>query len=146
VLFRNELTRIFLPGDRIGRTDLNGNPIIATRPHFEETFSAAFANHVDNYRSLQPLRPTTFRYEIKLPTSTELHELGIDKLEGPLQIDAKVHYEHFPPLFLRFLARVTGPDGPAGRDMHLLNEQTVDTFLKNNRNLTSANLAVELEN
>ena len=37
------------------------------RPHFEEVFSASFANAVDNYRSLAPLRPTTYPYEIKLP-------------------------------------------------------------------------------
>ena len=61
MLFRNELTKIFLPGEAIGRTDAGGNPIIATTPHFEETFSAGLANSVDNYRSLAPLRPTTYR-------------------------------------------------------------------------------------
>ncbi len=144
VLFRNELTRIYLPGDAIGRTDNEGKPIVVTRPHWEETFSAAFANSVDNFRSLQPLRPTTLRYEIKLPTAAELAKLGV-RLEGPLQIEAKVHYEHFPPLFLRFLTRTTGPDGPAGHDLHLLSEQTVDTYLKNIRGIASATATVDLE-
>jgi hypothetical protein len=145
VLFRNELTRIFLPGDSIGRLDLNGKPIVATRPHFEETFSAAFANGVDNFRSLQPLRPTTYRYEIQLPTQAELTKLGISSLAGPLQVDVKVHYEHFPPLFVRFLARLGSPNGAAGRDFHMLSESTVDTFLKNVRNIATASTTVNLE-
>src|SRR5260370_7494034 len=60
VLFRNELTRIFLPGDNLGRND-----VVLDRPHFEELFTASFANAVDNSRSLAPLRPTTFRYDIQ---------------------------------------------------------------------------------
>jgi len=147
VLFRNELTRIFLPGppanSSIGRRDAEGNPILVTRPHFEETFSAALANGVDNFRSLQPLRPTTFRYEIHLPTEHELEELGVH-IEGPLQVHAQVDFEHFPPLFLRFLARTTGENGPTGRNLHLLNEATIDTYLKNIRNIASAELAVDL--
>ncbi|HEY3153611.1 MAG TPA: hypothetical protein VGK65_18275 [Candidatus Binatia bacterium] len=145
VLFRNELTRIFLPGDSLGRNDANGNPIVATKPHFEETFNAAFANSVDNYRSLQPLRPTTFRYQIKLPSARELAMLGIDQLEGPLQVEAKVHYEHFPPLFLRYLTGTTGANGPAGHDLHLLNEKMIDDFLRNVRDIANANTTVELE-
>ncbi|MBI4473670.1 MAG: hypothetical protein HY646_13465 [Acidobacteria bacterium] len=144
VLFRNELTRIFLPGDAIGRSDASGNRIVATRPHFEETFSAGFANSVDNFRSLQPLRATTFRYEITLPTQHELEMLGIDRLQGPLQVEAKVHFEHFPPLFLRFLARTTGPEGPAGRSLNLLNEGMIDDFLKNVRSIATANITVNL--
>ncbi len=48
VLFRNEITRIYLPGQSVGRSGANGSPIVATRPHYEETFSAGFANTVDN--------------------------------------------------------------------------------------------------
>jgi hypothetical protein len=144
VLFRNELTRIFLPGDSLGRNDANGNPIIATKPHFEETFNAAFVNSVDNYRSLQPLRPTTFRYLVKLPTAQELAALGIGQLQGPLQIEAKVHYEHFPPVFLRYLIGTTGANGPAGHDLHLLSEKTIDDLLKSIRNIATANTTVEL--
>ena len=55
-----------------------GNAVVATTPHYEETFSAAFANTVDNFRSLRPLVPRTFRYDIKLPTQAELQEMGID--------------------------------------------------------------------
>ncbi len=147
VLFRNELTRIFLPGapanSSLGRRDAAGNPILVTRPHFEETFSAGFANGVDNFRSLQPLRPTTFRYEIHLPTEHELEELGVH-IEGPLQVHAQVDFEHFPPLFLRFIARTTSQNGPAGRNLHLMDEQLIDTYLKNNRNIASADLTVDL--
>jgi hypothetical protein len=127
----------------LGRTDAEGNPILVTRPHFEETFSAGFANAVDNFRSLQPLRPTTFRYEIQLPTEHELEELGVH-VEGPLQVHAQVDFEHFPPLFLRFIARTTGEKGPAGRNLHLMDEALIDTYLKNNRNIASTELTVDL--
>jgi hypothetical protein len=142
VLFRNELTRIFLPGQNTGRTDANGNPVQATQPHYEETFSAAFANTVDNFRSLRPLVPRTFRYEIKLPTQDELKELGIDSIKAPLHVHAQVNYEHFPPLFLRFLARTTGPNGPAGHDLNLLDESTIDKYLKNIPAIASADLTI----
>jgi hypothetical protein len=141
VLFRNELTRIFLPGDLLGRKDSNGNPIVVERPHFEETFNAGFANSVDNYRSLSPLRPTTFNYEIQLPTQEELDALGV-QLKFPLHVHAQVNYEHFPPVFLRFLAQVTGPGGPAGHSMNLVDENRIDTFLKNIPNLASSDSVV----
>jgi len=144
VLFRNELTRVFLPGQNLGRTDAAGNPVIARTPHYEETFSAAFANTVDNFRSLRPLVPRTFRYTIHLPTQDELKELGIDSIQGPLHVHAQVNYEHFPPLFLRFLARTTGPNGPAGHDLQLLTEQSIDTYLKNIKGVATADLAVIL--
>jgi len=144
VLLRNELTRVFLPGDSLGRTDANGKDIVATKPHFEETFNAAIANHVDNFRSLQPLRPTTFRYEIQLPSTADLATLGVNQLAGPLQITAKVHYEHFPPVFLRYLSQTTGGLGPAGHDLHLVDESRIDSFLRNNRNIATANTTVDL--
>jgi hypothetical protein len=147
VLFRNELTRIFLPGPPatsfLGRNDAEGRPINVTKPHWEETFSAGFANAVDNFRSLQPLRPTTFRYEIRLPTEREMEELGVH-IEGPLQVHAQVDFEHFPPLFLRFIARTTGENGPAGHSLRLMDERLIDTFLRNNRNIASADLPVSL--
>jgi hypothetical protein len=144
VLFRNELTRIFLPGQSTGRQDANGNPIVATTPHYEETFSAAFANTVDNFRSLRPLRPRTFDYDIKLPTQQELDEMGV-QIQGPLHVHAQINYEHFPPLFMRFLARTTGASGPAGHDLGLVNEQAIDTFLREIQNLSSADFTVELQ-
>jgi hypothetical protein len=144
VLFRNELTKIFLPGEFIGRNDANGDPIIATKPHPEETFSAGLANSVDNYRSLAPLRPTTFNYEIQLPTAAQLAELGVT-LKGPLHVHAQVDFEHFPPLFLRFLAAVTGPNGPAGHSLHLVDENLIDSFLRNIRSIASADFTVTLE-
>jgi hypothetical protein len=146
VLFRNELTRVFLPGDQLGRVDANGNPVVQPSGfHFEETFSAAFANHVDNYRSLTPLRPTTFRYEIQLPTEDELATLGVE-LKGPLHVHAQVNYEHFPPAFMRFLANTTGPNGPTGHDLGLVDENRIDTLLENITNLTSADTTVTLTN
>ena len=152
VLFRNELTRIFLPGagptaagTYLGRDDIDGNPIYATGPHYEETFSAAFANTVDNFRSLRPLVPRTFKYEITLPTADELKEMGIDSIQGPLHVHAQVNYEHFPPLFLRFLARTTGANGPAGHDLHLLSEQRLDDLLKNIQAIATADTTVNVE-
>lgn len=143
VLFRNELTRIFLPGDSLGRPDLNGRDIVLDRPHFEEVYSASFANAVDNYRSLAPLRPTTYRYEVRLPATTELEALGV-ALKGPLHVHAQINFEHFPPLFLRFLARTTGADGPAGHSLHLLDEKTIDDFLVNIKSISSADFTVRL--
>jgi len=144
VLFRNELIRVFLPGDTLGRTDASGNQIVVNTAHFEETFSASFANGVDNYRSLPPLEPRTFVYEINLPTQAELAELGVT-LKGPLHVHAQVNFEHFPPLFLRFLSAATGPNGPTGHDNHLLNESVIDNYLKNIRNIASTDTTVNLQ-
>ena len=141
VLFRNELTRIFLPGDSLGRKDANGNPIVVQRAHFEETFNASFANSVDNYRSLSPLEPTTFSYEIQLPTQEELDQLGV-QLKFPLHVHAQVDYEHFPPLFLRYLTQITGANGPAGHSLNLVDENRIDAFLRNIPNLASSDSVV----
>lgn len=154
VLFRNELTHIFLPcpatvtnppctTDLVGRTDAQGNPVKATTAHFEETFNAALANSVDNYRSLQPLTPRTFTYEIQLPTTEELQELGVT-LKGPLKVHAQINFEHFPPAFLRYLAQTNGAAGPAGHDLGLLSEQTIDSLLKNVKSISSADTTVNL--
>jgi hypothetical protein len=144
VLFRNELTHIFLPGQSLGRTDAMGNPIVPIRPHFEETFSAAFANTVDNFRSLQPLVPRTFDYDITLPTKEELEAMGVDSIKAPLHIHAQINYEHFPPLFLRFLTRTTSASGPSGHDLNLLSEKRLDDLLKNLRSIASADVAVDM--
>ena len=144
VLFRNELQKMFLPGESIGRTDANGNPIVAKQAHLEETVSADLANTVDNYRSLQPLHPRTFRYNITLPTQQELAEIGV-VLKGPLHVHAQVNFEHFPPMLLRFIARTTGAEGPAGHDMHLMNEQMLDTFLHNVKDIAADDFTVKLQ-
>ena len=145
VLWRNELTRVFLPGQALGRRDENGAPITVTNAHFEETFSAGFANSVDNYRSLAPLRPTTYLYAVKLPKKKDLELLGVE-LEGPLHVRAQVNFLHFPPLFLRFLARTTGAEGPAGHDMHLVDERLMDDFLVNVKDIANAETTVVLLN
>ena len=144
VLFRNELTHVFLPGQAIGRIDpTTGAPVTAKGVHFEETFQAALANTVDNFRSLQPLHPRTYNYEIQLPTQQELQAMGVT-IQGPLHVHAQINFEHFPPLFLRFLAGVTGASGPAGHDLNLVNEQRIDTFLKNIQNIASDDATVSL--
>jgi len=145
VLFRNELTRIFTPGASLGRTDASGNPIVSTGVHYEETFSAAFANTVDNFRSLQALTPRTFKYDIEMPTAEDLAALGITSLAGPLHIHAQVNYEHFPPLFVRFLTRTTSESGPAGHNLNLLSEKRIDDLLKNLTNIASADLTVSVQ-
>jgi hypothetical protein len=145
VLFRNELTRIYLPGQSIGRSGENGDAIVAEKPHYEETFSAAFANTVDNFRSLRPLTPRTFLYTFTLPTQAELQEMRITSIKAPLHIHAQVNYEHFPPLFVRFLTRTTGENGPAGHDMHLLSEKRMDDLLKNIQNLSSADVTADVK-
>jgi hypothetical protein len=144
VLFRNELLHVFLPGQSLGRNDANSNPITVTTPHFEETFSAAFANTVDNFRSLQPLVPRTYSYQITLPTQAELAEMGITGLQTPLHVHVQVNYEHFPPLFLRFLERTTGATGPSGNAMDLVDEQRINDLLINLTGLTSADTTVTI--
>jgi hypothetical protein len=143
VLFRNELQKIFLPGEKIGRTDANGAPIIAQTAHWEETLSADLNNTVDNYRSLQPLKPRTFRYDITLPTQQELAAMGVT-LKAPIHVHAQINYEHFPPMFMRFIARTTGAEGPAGHDMHLADEQLIDTYLHNIKGIASDDFTVQL--
>ena len=159
VLFRNELTRIFLPSTNqmcsseggantacLGRTQADGvTPIRVTAPHYEETFSAAFANTVDNFRSLQPLVPRTFSYDITLPTQAELAELGMTSIKAPLHVHVQVNYEHFPPLFMRFLARTTSATGPSGNDLNLITEQRIDDLLKNLTSIASADTTVDVE-
>ncbi len=144
VLWRNELTRVFLPGESLGRFNEQGNPLVLTRPHFEETFSAVLANSVDNYRSLPPLQPRTYNYEVMLPTKEELELLGVGELESPLRVHAQVNFLHFPPLFLRFMARTTSAEGPAGRDFHLIDEKLIDDLLVNVRSIASADLTIDL--
>jgi hypothetical protein len=143
VLFRNELQRIFLPGEGLGRTDGNGNPIIAQNAHLEELVSADLNNTVDNYRSLQPLHPRTFRYNITLPTQQELAEMGVT-LKGSLHVHAQVNFEHFPPMTVRFVIRTTSEEGPSGHDMHLFKEADLDTYVKNIRNITSDDFTVQI--
>jgi hypothetical protein len=144
VLFRNELQKIFQPGESVGRTDVNGNPIVAQTAHLEETLSADLCNSVDNYRSLQPLHPRTFSYQITLPSQQELTELGIT-LQGPLHVHAQVNYEHFPPMLLRWITRTTGAEGPSGQFMNLMTEQMLDTYLENILNIASDDFTVQLQ-
>jgi hypothetical protein len=144
VLFRNELTHIFLPGQAIGRIDPNtGKPVLALGVHFEETFQAALANAVDNFRSLQPLHPNTYNYEIQLPTQQQLQAMGVT-LQGPLHVHAQINFEHFPPLFMRFIAGVTSANGPSGNNLNLMDEQRIDSLLKNVQNITSDDITVNL--
>lgn len=165
VLFRNELLRILEPaaaGQTPGLLNMHprtGEPL--THSFEEETFSAGFANAVDNWRSLPPLRPRTFTYAIDLPSAAELAELGVE-LEGPLQVHATVHFNHFPPLFLRFLARVSGAvveqnlfnvrtmeifeglRGPYNRNLQLYDEQRIDNVLRNVLDIATDELSVPL--
>jgi hypothetical protein len=145
VLFRNELIHIFLPGQAIGRINATtGKPVTAEGAHFEETFNASLANSVDNFRSLQPLHPRTYNYEIQLPTQQQMQAIGVT-IQGPLHVHAQVNFEHFPPLFLRFLTNVTGPNGPTGNDLNLVNEQVIETFLKNIQGIASDDTTVTLQ-
>jgi len=144
VLFRNELTHIFLPGQPIGRTDpTTGLPLNALGAHFEETFQAALANTVDNFHSLQPLHPRTYDYEIQLPTQQQLQTIGVT-IQGPLHVHAQVNYEHFPPVFMRYLTQVTGALGPTGHNLNLVDEHRIDTLLKNIRDIASDDATVTL--
>jgi hypothetical protein len=143
VLFRNSLIKIFMPGEKIGRTDADGNPIVAATPHYEETVSADLANTVDNYRSLPPFQPRTFRYNVTLPTKQQLDEMGV-QIKGPLHVHAQVNYLHFPPQTLRFIIRTTSSEGPSGVDMGLFDEGKLDQFLRNVTAVATADATVQL--
>ncbi len=71
--------------------------------------------------------------------------MGIDSIKAPLHVHAQINFEHFPPLFLRFLARTTGPDGPTGHDLKIMSESRIDDLLKNVRNIASADFTVNIE-
>jgi hypothetical protein len=142
ILFRNELTVVYMPGSELGRNGADGKPVVAKTAHYEETFNAATANTVDNYRSLQPLVPRQFRYKFTLPTQEELDEMGVH-LKAPLHVKAMVHDEHFPPVFVRYLVKTTGPNGPGG-DKQLITEEKIDELLKTNRNLATSETTVTL--
>ena len=167
VLFRNELLRVLDPPAAGQEPNiLNRHPRTGTvleYPFEEETFSAGFANAVDNWRALPALEPRTSTYEIDLPSAAELAEVGVQlDLGQGLQVHATVHFNHFPPLFLRFLARITGAvveqnlydvptmalfqglRGPYHRNLNLFNEQRIDDTLRNVLNLDTAELSVPL--
>ncbi len=177
VLFRNELVRLY------GPETFNGKPTripasnrrhprtgeVLTEIVEEETFSAGLANAVDNWRALQPLVPRTYRYEVQLPTKAELSALGVD-IVGPIKVRAAVHFQHFPPLFLRFLARTSGSvpyqlpptnarvegfdvsrfgyqgavgkRGPADHDFTLVDEGRIDRHLRIVRDVANAEITV----
>ena len=80
-----------------------------------------------------------------MPTKEELEAMGIDSIKAPLHVHAQINYEHFPPLFIRFLTRTTGPNGPTGHDLHLLTEKRIDDLVKNLTNLTSADITVNIQ-
>ena len=145
VLWRNELTRVFLPGESLGRFNEQGDPIVLTRPHMEETFSAVLANSVDNYRSLPPLQPGPMPMRWCFRPGRNWSCLGVGDLASPLHVRAQVNFLHFPPLFLRFMARTTSAEGPGGRDYHLIDEKLIDDLLVNVRGIASAELTIDLE-
>ena len=66
------------------------------------------------------------------------------ELEGPLQVHAQVNFLHFPPLFIRFLIRTTGAEGPGGHSFGLLHEDLMDDLLVNVENIAAAQVTVEL--
>ncbi len=178
VFFRNELVRIY--GPRVVEGTFHGVPFRhesevprLNRRHprtfeplthvlEEETFSAGLTSFVDNWRSLPPLVPRHYRYEIHLPSAEELHEFGME-VQGPLKIRAAVHFQHFPPLFLRFLARVGGAyveknlnnspvlalfeglRGPADRNLNMWTEQRIDDLLRIVFDIAEAEITVPLE-
>lgn len=166
VLFRNELIRLYGPetfgGKPTGIPATNRNHPrtgeVLTHVLEEETFSAGLTNAVDNWRAVPPLQPRTYRYAVELPTRQALAELGVT-ITGPITVRARIHFQHFPPLFLRFLARAMGsvpyqlPEpaarvagfntamaghapsfigkrGPSNYDFRLMSEQRMDDFLR----------------
>lgn len=71
--------------------------------------------------------------------------MGMDSIKAPLHVHVQVNYEHFPPLFTRFLARTTSAIGPSGNDLNLITEQRIDDLLKNLTSIASADITVDVE-
>lgn len=157
VLFRNELRRLYTPPSQDPRDNLlpfnrlRGK--VLTKPHVEEIFPAAIANTVTNWRSLPPLDPRTYYYDIKLPSTKELAKLGIE-IEGQLQVKVQVNFLHFPPVFLRYLIRAVGGVSPevAKRESpfaipmpDLYTEARLDSYLRNVEKLATAETTVLLK-
>ncbi len=170
VFFRNELVRIYgperLPDGHVTRIPMGNRRHPRTNevlPHVleEETFSAGQTNFVDNWRALPPLYPRSYTYRIHLPSAEQLEHLGYP-VDGPLTVSARVHFQHFPPLFLRFLARVAGAyvernlhdsprlepfvglRGPAHRNLNLYDEQRIDDLLRIMYDIATAETTVPL--
>lgn len=179
VLFRNELIRLYGPetvhgiatGIPAGNRRHPRTGQVLDHVLEEETFSAGAANAVDNWRALQPLVPRTYRYAVQLPSAAELEALGV-RLTGPIKVQARLHFQQFPPVFLRFLARVSGsvpfalPEagrraagfdlngngklgfvgfrGPANLDYGLVDEARIDRFSHVVTDIAGAERDVEL--
>ena len=88
MLFRNELTHIFLPGEGIGRIDGPAACRLLRRASTSKKLSRRILSA--NCRSLQPLTPRTFNYEIQLPTQQELQTMGVT-IQGPLHVHAQIN-------------------------------------------------------
>ena len=58
---------------------------------------------------------------------------------------AQVNFEHFPPLFVRFLAATLGRMVPPVTALQLLDEGTIDSFLRNIRSIAASDFTVTLE-
>ena len=96
VLFRNELTVIYLPG-RIWDARIERRTDRRQQRRITRKRSARpFANTVDNYRSLRPLVPRQFLYRFTLPTQAELQEMGITSIKAPLHVHAQIELRAFP--------------------------------------------------
>ena len=65
-------------------------------------------------------------------------------LQGPLHVHAQINFEHFPPVFMRFIAGATSANGPSGNNLNLVNEQRIDSLLKNVKNIASDDITVSL--
>jgi hypothetical protein len=48
-------------------------------------------------------------------------------------------------MLLRWLTRTTGAEGPAGHEMNLVNEQLLDTYLRNIPDIASDDFTVQLQ-
>jgi hypothetical protein len=82
---------------------LRTNPITTGGTGYGEafTFVPLNSNHMPNNRSLQYFRPQRHYWDIRVKKS------GDDAVVGPIRITAKTYYRHFPPEFLRLMARYT---------------------------------------
>ena len=106
-------------------------PVLAQGVHFEETFQAALANAVDNFRSLQPLHPQTYNYEIELPTQQQLQAMGVT-LQGTIARTRANQLRAFSARLYEVYRRSDGREWAFGHDSEF-GERTADRHVAKER-------------
>ena len=71
------------------------------------TFVPLNSNHMPNNRALKFYKPQRHYYDIMVNTNSTLDPNTFGYVKGPIRVSAKLYYRHFPPEFLRLMARTS---------------------------------------